>query len=81
MSANGDEIATFVKGKYVASGGTSASTPIFAAILNRINEARLAIGKGPVGFVNPVLYQHPEVLNDVVNGTNMGCEYSYPVFC
>ncbi|KAK4553188.1 hypothetical protein LTR86_009718 [Recurvomyces mirabilis] len=73
VSANGDEIATFVKGKYVVSGGTSASTPIFAAVLNRINEERLGLGKGPVGFVNPVLYRHPEVLNDVVNGTNMGC--------
>ncbi|RHZ45550.1 uncharacterized protein CDV56_104514, partial [Aspergillus thermomutatus] len=38
-----------------------------------INEERLAVGKGPVGFVNPVLYAHPEVLNDVTNGTNVGC--------
>ncbi|KAI7370084.1 hypothetical protein KC336_g20933, partial [Hortaea werneckii] len=26
-----------------------------------------------VGFVNPVLYTFPSVLNDVVNGTNPGC--------
>lgn len=31
------------------------------------------MGKGPVGFVNPVLYSHPEVLNDITNGTNAGC--------
>ncbi|KAK5116014.1 hypothetical protein LTR62_000470 [Meristemomyces frigidus] len=73
VSANGDNIATFIKGAFALSGGTSASTPIFAAILNRINEERLAVGKGPVGFANPVLYAHPEVLNDVVNGSNPAC--------
>lgn len=26
-----------------------------------------------MGFINPVLYSHPEVLNDVVNGSNPGC--------
>lgn len=48
-------------------------TPIFAAIINLINEERLAIGKGPVGFVNPVLYENPQVLNDITNGSNPGC--------
>lgn len=42
-------------------------------MINRINEERIAIGKGPVGFINPTLYAHPEVLNDVYNGTNLGC--------
>jgi hypothetical protein len=32
--------------------------------INRINDERIAIGKSPVGFINPVLYEHPEVLND-----------------
>ena len=50
-----------------------SGTPIFASITNRINEARLGAGKGPVGFISPVLYAHPEVLNDITNGTNPGC--------
>jgi len=41
--------------------------------LTLLNEERIAAGKGPIGFVNPVLYEHPEVLNDIVNGTNLGC--------
>ncbi|KAI1331621.1 putative protease S8 tripeptidyl peptidase I [Xylariaceae sp. FL0255] len=73
VAANGDNIAVYVGGEFDLSGGTSASTPIFASVLNRINEERIAIGKGPVGFVNPVLYEHPEVLNDITNGTNPGC--------
>jgi tripeptidyl-peptidase-1 len=39
----------------------------------QINEARIAVGKGPVGFINPVLYQHTEVFNDIKNGSNPGC--------
>lgn len=26
-----------------------------------------------VGFVNPVLYEHPEVLHDITNGSNPNC--------
>ena len=73
VAANGDNIATSWQGVFQLSGGTSASTPIFASIVNRINEERLKKGKKPVGFMNPTLYQHPEVLNDITNGTNPGC--------
>lgn len=34
---------------------------------------RTDVGKGPVGFINSVLYEHPEVMTDIVNGTNPGC--------
>ncbi|KAH8821627.1 peptidase S8/S53 domain-containing protein [Xylogone sp. PMI_703] len=73
VAANGDNIATYNAAEFGLSGGTSASTPIFASIVNLINEERLAIGKKPVGFLNPVLYANPGVLNDITNGTNPGC--------
>lgn len=53
-------------------GGTSAAAPTFAAILNRINEERLAAGKTTVGFVNPTLYANPQVLHDITVGNNSG---------
>lgn len=53
--------------------GTSLASPIFASVITLINEERTAAGKGPVGFVNPVLYEHPYVLNDVTNGSNPNC--------
>ena len=56
------------------SGGTSASTPIFASIVNRINDYRLHEGKNPIGFINPALYSNPGMLNDITNGTNPGCD-------
>lgn len=30
-------------------------------------------GKGPVGFLNPVFYAHPEAFNDITEGGNPGC--------
>lgn len=54
-------------------GGTSASAPIFASIVNLLNEERLEQGKGPIGFLNPTIYKHPEMFNDITIGSNPGC--------
>lgn len=58
VSAVGDNVVIFNKGAPTLIGGTSASCPVFAAILNRINEERIAAGKSTVGFVNPTLVSH-----------------------
>jgi tripeptidyl-peptidase-1 len=63
----------FWRGGPILGGGTSASAPIFAAILTRINEERLAAGMPTVGFVNPMLYAHPEAFRDITEGNNPGC--------
>ncbi|KAB8299062.1 hypothetical protein EYC80_001187 [Monilinia laxa] len=73
VAAVGDNIAIYNGNDFGLSGGTSASTPIFSAVINRINEERINIGKGPIGFLNPSLYANPGMLNDIVNGTNPGC--------
>ena len=73
IAAVGDNIAVYVGGRYHLSGGTSASAPVFSAVINRINEERLNAGKGPIGFLNPSLYANPGMLNDITNGTNPGC--------
>ena len=73
VSANGLFIGVYNEGEFALFGGTSASSPIFASVVSRINNARLNMGKGPVGFINPALYAHPEILNDITNGTNPGC--------
>lgn len=54
-------------------GGTSASTPLVAGIITLLNEERIAAGKGPIGFLNPTLYAHPEMFNDITVGGNPGC--------
>ncbi len=55
------------------AAGTSASARIFASLINRINELRLNARKKTVGFINSALCSHPEILNDITNGTNPGC--------
>lgn len=74
VSAIGEHILVFWKGGPVVGGGTSASAPIFAAMLTRINEERIAAGRPTVGFVNPLLYAHPEVFRDVTEGSNPACK-------
>lgn len=73
ISAVGANIASILTDFYLTVDGTSASAPIFGSIINRINDERLARGKKPVGFINPVLYEHPEILNDITTGNNSGC--------
>ncbi len=40
-----------------------------------INDARLAIGKKPIGFINPAIYsdKFKSALHDIVGGNNPGC--------
>ncbi|KAI9712697.1 MAG: hypothetical protein M1820_001318 [Bogoriella megaspora] len=73
VAANGHNIALFVKGEFRQVGGTSASAPIFASVINRIIEERIKIGKGPLGFLNPAMYKNPGMFNDIKNGSNPGC--------
>lgn len=73
VSALGQRIAVVELGEITTEDGTSASTPLFAALLNRINEERLAVGKTTVGFVNPVLYANPQVFNDITVGNSSMC--------
>ncbi|EMC94319.1 hypothetical protein BAUCODRAFT_111098 [Baudoinia panamericana UAMH 10762] len=53
--------------------GTSLAAPLFASVLTLINEERTAVGKGPIGFINPVLYANPGALHDITNGSNPNC--------
>ncbi|EAQ88797.1 hypothetical protein CHGG_05416 [Chaetomium globosum CBS 148.51] len=64
---------TGIDGGFLAFSGTSASAPTLGAMITLINGERLKVGKGPVGFINPVLYAHPEVFQDIVEGNNSGC--------
>ncbi|KAH9945437.1 subtilisin-like protein [Epithele typhae] len=55
--------------------GTSVSAPLVAALVVAANDARLALDKGPVGFINPALYSpaFARAFHDVVSGANSGC--------
>lgn len=44
-----------IEGNFVPVFGTSAATPVVASMLSMINDARLSIGKRPIGFINPTV--------------------------
>ena len=73
VSALGEGFNIVLDGHVVAIGGTSASTPLFAGLVGLLNEARLAKGGKPLGFLNPFIYQNADAFNDVTTGKNNGC--------
>jgi tripeptidyl-peptidase-1 len=73
VSAIGLNILMYAGGEPYFGAGTSASAPIFASIINLINERRLEAGKSSVGFINPTLYKNPQAFTDITSGGNPGC--------
>merc|ERR1712183_1149783 len=70
VSALGEGFQVIAGGEVQSVGGTSASTPTFASIVGLLNEARIKAGKPAMGYLNPFLYQHPEVFTDITVGNN-----------
>ncbi|KAJ3010203.1 hypothetical protein NUW54_g2556 [Trametes sanguinea] len=75
VSANGLNYSVAINGEFRLVSGTSASAPTFASILSAVNDARLALGKKPVGWINPAIYSAAfnGVFNDITNGSNPNC--------
>lgn len=72
MSSNRANYVIAVDGKFDRVFGTSASAPALGAMLYAINDARLAIGKKPIGFINPavsvLLLAHLDDISGSVRG-------------
>jgi len=86
VSALGFNYDIVLDGQDMGVAGTSASTPVFAAMITLINDARISAGKPSVGFVNPALYQlaasTPSVFHDITVGENNCCAgYPAPTVC
>ncbi|KAJ7890306.1 subtilisin-like protein [Mycena leptocephala] len=77
LSANGANYVIGIDGEFGLVFGTSASAPTTASIFTMINDARIAIGKRPVGFINPAIYSEAfkiaGAFNDITIGGNQGC--------
>lgn len=73
VAANGANYVVAVDDEFILVYGTSASSPVVGSILTLINQERMFIGKGPIGFINPTLYANPKILNDITMGDNPGC--------
>lgn len=57
-----------IDGADTVIGGTSAVAPLWAALIARINQ----ITGRSAGYLNPQLYQNPQTLRDITQGSNGG---------
>jgi len=73
IAAAGENIMMVDSGKVRVVSGTSASTPVFASMITLINDKRLKLNLPAAGFLNPLLYKHPEIFQDIKTGRNPGC--------
>lgn len=77
VAAQGVAYHVFSQNKDILVSGTSASAPMFAALISLLNNARLAEGRPPLGFLNPWLYSkevsRKGALTDIVHGGSTGC--------
>jgi tripeptidyl-peptidase-1 len=77
LSAPGEVFTIITGGEETTVSGTSASTPVVAALIALVNEERLKAGKRSLGWLNPLLYtpRGRKALVDVSVGSNLGCTY------
>jgi hypothetical protein len=69
VSLAGLNYVLYVGGTSGLASGTSASSPAVAGFFSNVNAARMAIGKGSLGWVNPALYRYGAAfMNDITSG-------------
>ena len=67
----------YVGGQWHVYAGTSAAAPLWASFTALVNQQRAAAGKGPIGFLNPTLYQigasavYGADFHDITSGSNL----------
>ena len=76
ISLLGDNYLTLTGGNPSTHDGTSASAPVFAAMIALVNDMRLRAKRPALGFLNPLLYsaKASSVFRDVKDGSETtGC--------
>ncbi|KAH8674505.1 tripeptidyl peptidase-like protein [Tricladium varicosporioides] len=74
LAAQGYRYVTVWNGTVHLLDGTSASTPTVSAIISLANDALIAAGRSPLGFLNPWLYKRGfKALTDITSGSAAGC--------
>ncbi|KAI0674061.1 family S53 protease-like protein [Trametes maxima] len=70
VSAKADAFQVW-EGSLVGLFGTSAASPTFGSVVALLNDRLAQKGKGPLGFLNPWLYEKGvQGLNDITGGNN-----------
>lgn len=81
VSLAGKSYLVVIGGVLYQLSGTSASAPVFAAMVSLVNAARIKANRTTLGFVNPALYYYNgSFANDITAGDNK-CTASRYVCC
>lgn len=76
ISFIGVDYQVYILGSIVSLYGTSASAPVFGAMISLINAKRFANGESSLGFLNPTLYSYSyngsnyQNISNTFNGLN-----------
>ena len=71
----GQRYITIWNGSVAILDGTSASAPTATSIISLVNDALIAAGKKPLGFLNPWLYKKGyKAFTDILSGNSAGCD-------
>lgn len=75
VAAQGYRYIVISNGSVVTLDGTSCAAPTIASIISLVNDALLAAGQKPLGFLNPWLYTGAgeKAFTDIINGSSIGC--------
>ncbi|RMD41561.1 hypothetical protein DV735_g3563, partial [Chaetothyriales sp. CBS 134920] len=75
VSAQAANFFVIDKGLPTLVSGTSASAPVFAAVIANLNAIRTSFGLPRMGFLNPFLYGQGQAgLSDITVGGSRGCQ-------
>ncbi|GJJ11879.1 hypothetical protein Clacol_006117 [Clathrus columnatus] len=67
------------QGSFTNGNGSPVSVPIVAAMISGLNQQRANEGKPSLGFLNPLLYENKDILNDITQGSGINPECNFPV--
>ncbi|VDC00558.1 unnamed protein product [Peniophora sp. CBMAI 1063] len=73
VAAIGAQVEAACQEVFGLVAGTSISAPVFASAIAILNDRLLAAGKPTLGFIQPLLYENPHALTDIIGGNNPGC--------
>lgn len=74
IAAQGYSYVIVYAGQNVSVDGTSCATPCATSVLTLVNDALIAAGKSPLGFLNSALYKGLyKGFNDITIGSTWGC--------
>jgi len=77
VSGLGEGYQVIINNQTMSVGGTSASAPMFAGLVSLLNEARIAKGQPPMGYLNPWIYKNAAAFTDITRGDNFQSRGSF----